>query len=208
MPLNGHNDRQRIRPELVRLQLEKINQSDVFRKSARLTTFLRYVVEETIEGRADGLKEHVLAVELYQRPAGDFDSAADPIVRVDARRLWDKLREYYATEPSDPIVISLPKGSYAPVFEPATSSIKTRTAWIAACVIAAAALLIFAVSFRSKQKATLRPIGVPPGQKGAPNLSADGKRIVFSWSPEDRSARGIYVESLGGGEPRKLTSGG
>jgi Tol biopolymer transport system component len=213
MPPNGHNNNgARIRPELIRIQLEKINQSEVFRKSARLTAFLSFVVEETIAGRADGLKEHVLAVELYQRPAGEFDSAADPIVRVDARRLRDKLREYYATAPSDSIVISLPKGSYAPLFEPAagsmTRSIKTRTAWAAAGIVAAAALLVFALSFRTKQEATLRPIGVPPGQKGAPNLSADGKSIVFSWSPEDRQARGIYIQSLEGGEPRKLTSGG
>jgi Tol biopolymer transport system component len=210
MPLNGHsNNGARIRPELVRLQLEKITQSEVFRKSARLTAFLSYVVDETIAGRADGLKEHVLAVELYQRPAGDFDSAADPIVRVDARRLRDKLREYYASAPSDPIVISLPKGSYAPLFEPATRSMQTRTAWIVAGSVAALALLALALGVRAKQEATLRPVGAPPGQKGGPSLSADGKRIAFSWSgPEDRPARGIYIQSVEGGDPHKLTSGG
>ena len=43
----------------------------------------------------------------------DFDGGADPVVRVDARRLRDKLREYYEGR-SDPVVISLPKGSYVP----------------------------------------------------------------------------------------------
>jgi hypothetical protein len=77
---------------------------------------LRFVVEQTLTGQGDNLKEQVLALELYGRGA-DFDSGADPIVRVDARRLRDKLREYYVGAPADPIVISLPKGGYVPVFE-------------------------------------------------------------------------------------------
>src|SRR5512132_65375 len=60
------------------------------------------------------LKESVLAHELYGKGT-DFDGGTDPVVRVDARRLRDKLREYYEGR-SDPVVISLPKGSYVPVF--------------------------------------------------------------------------------------------
>src|SRR5215510_6362190 len=103
-------------PEMVRRQLERIVESPVFNKSARLTAFLRFVVEQTLTGQGDNLKEQVLALELYGRGAA-FDSGPDPIVRVDARRLRDKLREYYAGALADPIVISLPKGSYVPVFE-------------------------------------------------------------------------------------------
>src|SRR5882724_7845437 len=105
MPLSPADRKRqaRISPELVRLQLERMVQSDVLCKSARLTAFLTYVVEETLAGRGDELKEQVLATELYQRSGGDFDSASDPVVRVDARRLRDKLREYYASFPSDPI---------------------------------------------------------------------------------------------------------
>jgi hypothetical protein len=53
---------------------------------------------------------------VYGKTA-DFDAGLDPIVRVDARRLRDKLREYYASAPHDAIIISVPKGSYAPTFE-------------------------------------------------------------------------------------------
>ena len=105
-----------LSPEMVRLQLERIVESPVFSKSARLPAFLRFVVEQTLTGQGDNLKEQVLALELYGR-GGDFDSGAAPIVRVDARRLRDKLREYYVGSPADPVVISLPKGSYVPVFE-------------------------------------------------------------------------------------------
>src|SRR5207249_3359730 len=102
--------------EAERAQLERILASQVFTRSERLTAFLRFVVEQTLEGRASGMKEQVLGSELYGK-GPEFDGGADPIIRVDARRLRDKLREYYAEFPHDPIRISLPKGSYVPKFE-------------------------------------------------------------------------------------------
>src|SRR5262249_32837256 len=105
-----------LSPEMIRRQLEHIIESSVFNKSTRLTAFLRFVVEESLAGRGDSLKEQVLASELYGR-GSDFDSGNDPVVRVDARRLRDKLREYYTQLPADPVIIALPKGSYVPVFE-------------------------------------------------------------------------------------------
>jgi TolB-like protein/Tfp pilus assembly protein PilF len=101
---------------LIRSQLEHVLSSDVFSRSERLSAFLRFVVEETLDGHGETLKEPVLAHQLYGKEA-DFDGATNPIVRVDARRLRDKLREYYAERTSDPVVISLPKGSYVPAFE-------------------------------------------------------------------------------------------
>src|SRR5215471_6706826 len=103
-------------PAMVRLQLERIVNSAVFGKSARLTAFLRYVVEQTLAGQGENLKEQVIALELYRRST-DFDASLDSIVRVDARRLRDRLREYYAESVADPVIISLPKGRYVPVFE-------------------------------------------------------------------------------------------
>src|SRR5262245_58265786 len=99
----------------VRDQLERILASDIFTRSERLSAFLRYVVEQTLNGQGSVLKEQVLGIELYGKDHA-FDRTVDPIVRVDARRLRDKLREYYAESPRDPIVISLPKGSYVPTF--------------------------------------------------------------------------------------------
>ena len=86
----------------------------IFSRSDRLSAFLKFIVEETLNGQGDTLKEQVIAAELYGK-GPDFSSAADPIVRVDARRLRDHLREYYAAAPNDPVVISVPKGSYTPV---------------------------------------------------------------------------------------------
>ena len=100
---------------MVRSQLENVLASELFSRSERLSAFLRFVVDETLDGRGETLKEPVLAHQLYGKEA-NFDGASNPIVRVDARRLRDKLREYYADR-TDPVVISLPKGSYVPAFE-------------------------------------------------------------------------------------------
>ena len=105
---------------LVREQVDRILGDRLFQRSDRLSRFLRYVVEQSLSGRAAGLKEQVMAAELYARGDG-FDPATDPIVRVDARRLRDKLREYYAELPNEPVLITLPKGSYAPKYEWNTS---------------------------------------------------------------------------------------
>jgi hypothetical protein len=101
---------------LVRAELDRILASETFSRSARLSAFLTFIVDQTLAGQGDSLKEQVIAVELYGKGV-DFNTAADPIVRVDARRLRDKLREYYATAARHGIVISVPKGSYTPVFE-------------------------------------------------------------------------------------------
>ena len=113
--------RSQLSDPAIRAQLERILASDVFARSQQLRRFLSFVVEQTVSGQGPTLKESVLAHELYGKGT-DFDGGTDPVVRVDARRLRDKLREYYQGR-SDPIIISLPKGSYAPVFEPNSASI-------------------------------------------------------------------------------------
>jgi Tol biopolymer transport system component len=99
----------------IRAQLETILASEVFSRSQQLRRFLAFIVEQQLTGQGLSLKESVLAHELYGKGT-DFDGGTDPVVRVDARRLRDKLREYYEGR-SEPVVISLPKGSYVPQFE-------------------------------------------------------------------------------------------
>ena len=94
----------------IRAELERILASDVFSRSQQLRRFLSFIVEQRLAGQGHALKESVLAHELYGKGT-DFDGGTDPVVRVDARRLRDKLREYYEGR-SEPVLISLPKGSY------------------------------------------------------------------------------------------------
>jgi hypothetical protein len=91
---------------------------------------LRYVVERTLEGRTDELKEYALGVDVFGRGAS-FDPRVDTIVRVQARRLRSKLEGYYNIEGRmDPLLIEIPKGRYIisfrqlppPVASPPTAS--------------------------------------------------------------------------------------
>jgi hypothetical protein len=66
----------------VLLQLDRILASAAFANAGRASSFLRFVVELTLAGRAGEIKESVIAVEVLSRPSS-FDSKSDPIVRVE-----------------------------------------------------------------------------------------------------------------------------
>lgn len=100
----------------VRAQLRRILASREFAASERMRRFLEFVVSQSLAGNTASLKEYTIGIEVFDRPA-TFDAAADPIVRVEARRLRSKLDHYYRREGrADEIVIELPKGGYAPRF--------------------------------------------------------------------------------------------
>ena len=103
-------------PEIVRAQVEKILSSRGFSRSGRLSRFLNFAVERTLDGHPEHLKEQSIGLEVFDRKT-DYDPRIDPIVRVEARRLRAKLRAYY-TSPGrrDDIAIVFPKGTYVPVF--------------------------------------------------------------------------------------------
>ncbi len=106
-------------------QLERLLASTTFRQVDRLKRFLDFIVSEAIAGRGDQLKEYVIGVQVFDKESS-FDPRADPIVRVQARRLRARLLRYYREEGRpDELVIELPKGGYAPAFkrpEPTSSS--------------------------------------------------------------------------------------
>lgn len=114
MAFSSNPDHSECDVAAMRAQVRRISESAAFKHSERRQNFLRYIVEEALAGRADRLKGYVIATEVFGRPAS-FDPQIDPIVRIEAGRLRDKLHEYYATEGrADTIVIDLPKGSYVP----------------------------------------------------------------------------------------------
>ena len=101
----------------VHAALERVLASAPFAGGGRAGSLLRYLVERTLDGRGDTLKEYVVGVELFNR--GDsFDPKVDTIVRVEARRLRAKLDEYYGGPgASDPLRIEIPRGAYVPTFK-------------------------------------------------------------------------------------------
>src|SRR5204863_9740425 len=78
---------------------------------------LPILVEESLLGQTHRLKEYLIGLEVFDRREA-FDPRVDSIVRVEARRLRNKLEEYYRTEgQEDPVRVLLRKGSYVPIFE-------------------------------------------------------------------------------------------
>jgi adenylate cyclase len=99
----------------IRKQLDRILHSVPFQHSRRRQRLLEFIVNEALAGRS--VRGYDVALEVFGRPE-TFDSAVDPVVRVEAGRLREKLREYYdAAGKSDPVRIILPKGTYTPQIE-------------------------------------------------------------------------------------------
>jgi TolB-like protein len=110
-------------PETVREQLEQILASSGFRASESLRRLLRYTVEATLAGSGDSLKEYTLGVGALGRPES-FDPHQDTIVRVQARKLRERLAAYYAAEGSgESHRIVYRPGSYQPAFVAAHEAI-------------------------------------------------------------------------------------
>jgi hypothetical protein len=214
--------------QLIRAQLDRILGHEIFSRSERLSRFLRYVVEETLAGRGAELKEPVLAAELYGKRV-DAQAGDDSTVRVDARRLRDKLREYYGEATRDPIIITLPKGRYTPAFErnpavpvPLSHPTPVRREqdpgrrlsrnWLlfaaGMALLGAVAYVAVNISFKEFRPDLWRPvaISVMPGPEGSPSLSPDGNLVAFVWGGSPNAGQtDIYVKAVDGEEFRRLT---
>ena len=98
--------------------VQRIVGSPPFQKSARLRELLEYLSERTIHGHAQDLTELHIGNALFHKPAG-YDPLEDSSVRVHVRQLRLKLHEYFDEEGrNESLVLTIPKGSYSPVFKP------------------------------------------------------------------------------------------
>jgi Tol biopolymer transport system component len=181
-----------ISPTAIAEQLERVLQSDVFRAAGRSSKLMRFLVEETINGRAEHLKDYTLGAEVLGRGDG-FDPRTDPIARVEASRLRSRLDLYYATEgASDSLLITLPKGGYVPRFgfrSPPTpaatlSHARRRPARIVAAFVALTGLIVSVFWWRGSTAippAEVRLDMTTPATTDPVSLavSPDGDKVVF-----------------------------
>lgn len=100
-------------------QLERLLENPYFSHSKRFPSFLRFVVDHSLSGQTDLLKERTIGIEIFGRDP-DYDTASDPIVRVTAAEIRKRIAQYYQ-EPGheNELRISLPLGSYIPQFHDA-----------------------------------------------------------------------------------------
>ena len=99
-------------------QIEKLLGSHSLRGSESLCKLLHYLAHHSMEHPGTSPKEYQIATEVFGRQE-NFDPHVDSMVRVQAGRLRTKLAEYYSSEGAeDPILVEIPKGTYALTFHP------------------------------------------------------------------------------------------
>lgn len=123
---------ERMLPEVTGIKekrnlVERVANSAVFQRSPRMREFLLYVSDCTINGRLDGVREQQIAENVFNRKP-DYNGSQDNIVRVEARSLRKRLEGYFEGEGKDePIILSMPKGSYSICFEARPAQLEVAT---------------------------------------------------------------------------------
>ena len=116
MPAPDRGQAASVTEEQVREELSRALASHEFRSSKRSQDFLRYVVENTLQGHGDMLKERTIGIEVFGRPTS-YDPSDDATVRVKAGEVRKRLSIYYSDQGShNPVRIELPSGTYVPEF--------------------------------------------------------------------------------------------
>jgi hypothetical protein len=146
-------------------QVDRLCESDVLHGSESLCRLLRYLAQKELENPGVHVKEYQIATEVFGRPA-DFDPQVESTIRVQAARLRGKLADYYASKgASDPVIVALPRGSYAlqfrqrapangkPRLETAgefldkeTAPARASSAWLIATTLLCVVVMILAVA--------------------------------------------------------------
>jgi Tol biopolymer transport system component len=167
-----------------------------------MSRFLRFIVEETLDGRSDGIKEYAIALEVFQKNQ-NYDPQADSTVRTEASKLRSRLGRYYELEGrDDAVIISIPKGAYVPVFEvrqhdlpvpPPQSVPRFRgAAYVAVAVLIVGGIWISRALHSPPPSPKLAPLTSFPELEEYPSLSPDGSQVAFTWKDD------IYVKQVDG----------
>ncbi|WP_316397162.1 hypothetical protein [Bradyrhizobium sp. 33ap4] len=186
---------------IIRQELRCLEASSIFSRSGNLFSLLRFVVEESLAGRGETLKELVIGDALYgkQQP---YDPRIDSTVRVEARRLRRKLDEYYRADgASRPIRIELPTGGYRPLFRdtpvrsadgvPNKLRARTSTASVDLAILPFRALSAESEDHRFADGLTddvIYACGALPGLRVAPRL------VVFQYKNRSYSVAEVASE--------------
>jgi adenylate cyclase len=202
-------------PDVVRDGLERVLASAEFVASDRLKGFLRFVVEESLAGRADRLKAYTIALEVLGRDA-TFDPQNDPVVRMEAGKLRRRLERYYlGAGRGDPVRIEIPKGGYAPTFtyHHGTERLDTPSAplvawrhrqarwpgrrWLALGGLALAGLIILATAVLRHERPPVEAEGrLPAPQERGPAIIVLPFANLSESDPDEVFAGGLTEELI------------
>lgn len=178
--------------------------------ATRLSRLLKYIGENYFLGQTDRLHEYDIATDVFGRSKSSFNAGEDAIVRVEAHRLRKRIKEYYENEGKDhPIQLSIPSGTYIPVFTRRTTAIESASGdapspqrrtlrWplFAAAALAIALLSLYALfhTRRSDQKsATVVPASTPVELPGHIAYAQVPLRILAGYSGKPQIDSAGYV---------------
>jgi hypothetical protein len=102
--------------EQKRQLVQRVVNAEVFRRSPAMRSFLLYIADHAILGHGERLKEQAIGADVLGRKP-NYDPANDNIVRVRAHELRERLEKHFAGEGAkEPVVITVPRGTYVPEF--------------------------------------------------------------------------------------------
>jgi hypothetical protein len=167
--------------DAVQAQLERIVGSSFFSNSKRYPTLLRYVVEKKLRGEEGDLKERTVGIEVFGREP-DYDTNADPVVRVTAGEVRKRIAQYYQGH-EDAIRIDLPSGSYVPEFRAVAveesvsavaEAVRQRRFPAVAAIILVLVVGAVAIAFSVRPRAPANPLD----EFWRPVLNAPGSALL------------------------------
>jgi hypothetical protein len=184
-----------VQEAVVREELERVLESAEFSSSRRCQEFLRYVVDKTLAGHADDLKERTIGIELLGRPAS-YEPSTDASVRVKASEVRRRLNLYYnGPGLHDGLRIELPAGGYVPDFLPAPapmapvavetpSNARPRKRWVlAGATMLLAGVTLWGVRWHA-QSSVLQRFWAPALSDDSPVLLCISPVPVYGLHPD------------------------
>jgi eukaryotic-like serine/threonine-protein kinase len=193
-------------------ELERIIASNTL--SPALVKFLQFIVMETLEGRGDRLTESFIAERVFNQR--EFTPSEKSVVRVEKRRLRERLKDYYeGSGKDDPVIISL-GSTFVPVFSPRENGVpqseRRRFPWrwivsAGAVTLCLAAIAAWILQRRAPiEDFALTQLTYDSGYTAEPAISPDGKLVAYT---SDRSGEGnldIWVQNIATGDRARLAS--
>ncbi len=187
----------------IREALGEVLQSAPFRSSRQCQTLLTYVVEHTLAGESDLLRERVIGTEVFGR-GPDYEPGDDPVVRVRAAEVRKRLAQYYQSSVDSPVRIDIPPGSYKAVFQwkagellpppvetPALRRLGWR--WVMLAVLATVAGFVLVRILHSPAPSALDQFWVPALASPKPILIYNATTTVFHSPDLTGSAQNLVM---------------
>jgi hypothetical protein len=181
-----------LEAEVSKAQIERILQNKSLRLSEVQRRLLSYLVDKSLAGEGDDLKEYTIGIDAFGKPSS-YDPRQESVVRMHVGRLRQKLAEYYRTEGiDDPVLVDLPKGGFKVTFEPrspreAPRDAPTRTGHWREIALGAGFVAMLAAAIYLEA----RPASTPRITAEAPAVwSSDLQQL---WAPILSSTRPLVV---------------